>query len=131
MSSSGGQTPSSRDPASRDRVQPPGLWLQVLSTSTNAQRIQAPQPPKCVKPRVSLRRVSVPFQGKEAQENPEEGKAHPNTTLAPRGNSQSFPPPFSLLPVLTLAALLQGAGSDLPEARSTCHLLLIFVCDQF
>ena len=38
---------------------------------------------------------------------------------------------FSLLPVLTLVVLLQGAGSDLPEARSTCHLLLIFVCNQF
>ena len=89
MSSSRGQIPSSRDTTSRDRVQPSGSWLQVLSTSTNAQRIQAPQPPKCVKPRVSLRRVSVPCQGKEAQENPEEGKAHPNPTLATRGNSQS------------------------------------------
>ena len=35
--------------------------------------------------------------------------------------------PFSLLPVLTLAVLLQGAGSDLLEALSTCHLLLVSV----
>ena len=32
--------------------------------------------------------------------------------------------PFSLLPVLTLAALLQGAGSDLLEALSTSYLVL-------
>ena len=35
------------------------------------------------------------------------------------------------MPVLTLAALLQGAGSDLPEALGTCHLFLISVYDQF
>ena len=39
--------------------------------------------------------------------------------------------PFSLMSVLTLAALLQGTGSDLLEAPSTCHLVLISVCDQF
>ena len=71
----------------------------------------------------------MPCQGKEAQENPEEGKAPHNTTLATCGNTVFLP--FSLLPVLTLVVLLQGAGSDLPEARSTCHLLLIFVCNQF
>ena len=42
MSSSGGQTPSSRGPTSRDRAQPPGLWLQAPSTSTDAQRTWTP-----------------------------------------------------------------------------------------
>ena len=39
--------------------------------------------------------------------------------------------PFSLMSVLTLAALLQGAGSDLLEALSTNHLVLISVHNQF
>ena len=39
--------------------------------------------------------------------------------------------PFSLLPVLTIAALLQGAGSDLLEALNTGHLALISVGNQF
>ena len=64
----------------------------------------------------------------EAQENPEEGKASPKP-LAPHGNSHSSS--LSLMSVLTLAALLQGAGSDLLEALNTCHLVLISVCDQF
>ena len=75
--------------------------------------------------------------GEESQKNPEEGKDSPKP-LAPHGNSHSFPTwkfslflPFSLMSVLTLAALLQGAGSDLLEAPSTCHLVLISVCDQF
>ena len=69
--------------------------------------------------------------GEEAQKNPEEGKASRHThTFSPTWKF-SLSLPFSLLPVLTLAALLQGAGSDLLEALSTCHLLLISVCDQF
>ena len=39
--------------------------------------------------------------------------------------------PVSLLSVLTLSALLQGAGSDLLEALSTSHLVLISVHNQF
>ena len=68
--------------------------------------------------------------GEEAQKNPEEGKALNTHTFSPMWKFSLFLP-FSLLPVLTLAVLLQGAGSDLLEAPSTCHLLLISVCDQF
>ena len=64
----------------------------------------------------------------EDQKNPEEGKARPKP-LAPCGNSHFHP--FSQLPVLTLAALLRGAGSDLPEAPSTCHLVLVSACNPF
>ena len=66
--------------------------------------------------------------GEEAQKNPEEAKT-PHTFSPTWKFSLSLP--FSLMSVLTLAALLQGAGSDLPEAPSTCHLVLISVCDQF
>ena len=66
--------------------------------------------------------------GEEAQKNPEEAKTlH---TFSPTWKF-SLSLPFSLMLVLTLAALLQGAGSDLLEALSTCHLVLISVCDQF
>ena len=68
--------------------------------------------------------------GEEAQKNPEEGKASPTCTFSPTWKF-SLSLPFSLLPVLTLAALFQGAGSDLPEAPGTCHLVLTSVCDQF
>ena len=39
--------------------------------------------------------------------------------------------PFSLMSVLTFAALLQGSVSDLLEALSTSHLVLISVHNQF
>ena len=68
--------------------------------------------------------------GEEGQKNPEEGKAPPPQTFSPMWKF-SLSLPLSLLPVLTLAALLRGAGSNLLEALSTCHLLLISVCDQF
>ena len=67
--------------------------------------------------------------GEESQKNPEEGKNSPQT-FSPMWKFSLFLP-FSLMSVLTLAALLQGAGSDLLEAPSTCHLVLISVCDQF
>ena len=38
---------------------------------------------------------------------------------------------FSLLSVLTLVALLRGSGSDLLEALSTNHLVLISIHNQF
>ena len=68
--------------------------------------------------------------GEEAQKNPEEGKASPTCTFSPTWKF-SLSLPFSLLPVLTLAALFQGAGSDLLEALSTSHLVLISVHNQF
>lgn len=64
--------------------------------------------------------------GEEAQENPKEAKPPPHAPLASRGNSHS-----PSLPPCCLAALLQGAGSDLPETPSICHLVLISVRDQF
>ena len=68
--------------------------------------------------------------GEEAQDNPEEAKPPPTRTFSPTWKF-SLSLPSSLLPVLTLAALLRGAGSDLPEALSTCHLVLISVRHQF
>ena len=64
----------------------------------------------------------------EAQKNPEEAKT-PHTFSPTWKFSLSLP--FSLMSVLTLAALLQGAGSDLLEALNTGHLALISVGNQF
>ena len=68
--------------------------------------------------------------GEEAQDNPEEAKPPPTRTFSPTWKF-SLSLPSSLLPVLTLAALLQGAGCDLSETPSICHLVLISVRDQF
>ena len=68
--------------------------------------------------------------GKEAQKTLEEGKGPSPQAFGPMEKFSLFEP-YSLLPVLTLAALLQGAGSDLLEELGTCHLLLISVYDQF
>ena len=56
-------------------------------------------------------------------------KAKPLHTFSPKWKFSLFLP-FSLLSVLTLAALLQGAGSNLLEALSVSHFLSISVCDQ-
>ena len=69
--------------------------------------------------------------GEKPQENPEEAKPPTHTCTFSHTWKFSVSLSSSLLPVLTLAALLQGTGSDLLEALSTCHLVLISVCDQF
>ena len=87
------------------------------------------QPPKWAKPGVSLRRGAFSVRGGGSEE-PGGSKAPPTCTFSPTWKF-SLSLPFSLLPVLNLAALLQGAGSDRPEALSTCHLVLISVHHQF
>ena len=90
-----------------------------------------PQPLKWAKPGVILRGCVCSVRGEASREHSGKQSAPPNThTFSPTWKF-SLSLPFSLLPVLTLAALLQVAGSDLLEALSTSHLVLISVRNQF
>ena len=87
MSSSEGQTLSSRDPTSWDRARSPGPWLWAPSTSTHTGNTGSPNLQSGLS-LGSVWRAEGSVSGKEAQKTPEEGKTLA-TPLATRGNSHS------------------------------------------